>query len=225
MAGPASIIGVQALRVGRLTADGTPDFNNPVGGFMLRGGVSPFEHDFEVEEGADIFEEDAAGNACVVRKKFDRVKRATFTLTVCRKDYRLDEILAGADAVTLGGTTVGQAVLTSAGCGTGVQPKGVSLELWSEQWDCDVPLVNQPYQRVILPRCFLTPSGFTRENGVSMPQYTGFSIANNAWGDGPWGDADVMVGHTGWCYAEIDDVAVPAAPTPIGYVGIPGSAS
>jgi hypothetical protein len=225
MAGPASIIGVQAFRVAKLTSNGTPDFNNPLGGFMMCGGTSTFEHDFEVEDGADIFEEDAAGNACVVRKKFDRTKRATFTLTVCRNDYRLNEVFGIGANVTLGQTVVGSVTKTNAGCAGAATPNGVSLELWSEQWDCDVPLVNQPYQRVVLPRCYLTPSGFTRENGVSMPVYKGFSIANNNWGDGPFGDADVLTGQTSWCYAEIDDVAVPPCPSPVSYINIPGSAS
>jgi hypothetical protein len=225
MAGPSSIIGVQAIRIGRLAADGTPAFNNATGGFMLCGGVSTFEHDFEVASGADIFEEDAAGNACVVRKKKDRTKYATFTLTLCRSDYRLNEILGVSNAVTLDGTVVGHSVKTNAGCGTPDTFYGVSIELWSEQWDCNVPLANQPYMRAILPRAYLTPKGFTRQNGVSMPVFTGYSEANPNWGDGPWGDAEVMTAQTGWCYAEIDDPAVPACPTPIGYINIPGSAS
>jgi hypothetical protein len=225
MAGPSSIIGVQAFRVAKLDADGTPDFDNPLGGFMMCGGTSTFEHDFEVEEGADIFEEDAAGNACVTRKKPNRTKYCTFTLTVCRNDYRLNEVFGIGANVTIGQVVVGSAVKTNSGCAGVAVPNGVSLELWSEQWDCDVPKVDQPYQRVILPRCYLSPSGFTRENGVSLPKYTGFSIANNNWGDGPFGDAEPMAGQTSWCYAELDDVEVPDCPSPIGYINIPGTAS
>lgn len=225
MAGPSSIIGANAVRIARLAADGSPDFNNPLGGFLLCGGISSFEHDFETEDGADMFTEDAAGNACVVRKKPDRTKRATFTLTMCRTDYRLNEITGVSKSVTLGQVVVGHAVKTSSGCGGTTLGNGVSIELWSEQWDCDVPMVNQPYMRSILPRCWLTPAGFTRENDVAMPVFNGFSVSNNNWGDGPFGDADVMTGVTGWCYAEIDDVALPVCAATIGYVNIPGSAS
>jgi len=228
MSGPASIIGAAAVRIAKLTSTGAPDFSNPLGGFLMCGGISTFEHDFEVEDGADIFEEDAMGNACVVRKKPDRTKRATFTLTMCRSDYRMNEILGISTAVTSGQTVVGHAVRTNAGCGTATTPNGVSLELWSEQWDCDVPLANSTYQRVILPRCYLTPAGFTRENGVSMPVFNGFSVANNLWGDGPFGDADVLTSVTGWCYAEIDDPQLPGQcqqGLPTGYINIPGSAS
>lgn len=225
MSGPSSIIGAAVVRVARLATTGAPDYGNPLGGFMLCGGISTFEHDFETEAGADIFEEDAMGNACVVRKKPDRTKRATFTLTLCRSDYRLNEILGVSQSVTLGQTVVGHAVKTSAGCGGSTLGNGVSIELWSEQWDCDVPMVNQPYMRAILPRCWLTPAGFTRENGVSMPVFNGFSTSNNLWDDGPFGDADVMTGKTGWCYAEIDDVALPVCSATIGYINVPGSAS
>lgn len=225
MSGPSSIIGVMAVRVAKLTSNGTPDFNNPLGGFQMCGGISSFEHSFEVEDGADIFEEDAAGNACVVRKKFDRVKRCSFTLTLCRNDYRFNEIFGIGSNVTSGQTVIGSAVSSSAGCGTATTPNGVSIELWSEQWDCDVPKTDQPYQRVLLPRCYLTPQGFTRENGVALPVYSGFSVANSNWGDGPFGDADPMAGRTGWCYAEMDDVALPVCSSPITYINIPATAS
>jgi hypothetical protein len=225
MAGPASIIGAVAVRVARLTANGTPDYNNPQGGFLLCGGISTFEHDFQIQAGKDIFEEDAAGNACVVRKKFDRTKFTTFKLTMCRTDYRLAEILGTSTAVTLSGTTVGHAVKVLTGCGTQVAPFGVSLELWSEQWDCDAPMVNQPYQRAILPRCYLTPKGYKRENGVSLPVFDGYSTSNPNWGDGPFGDADVLAGITGWCYAEIDEPALPVCQPVINYINIPGAAS
>lgn len=223
--GPSSIIGAQAVRVARLVSTGAPDYGNPLGGFLLCSGISTFEHDFVTEDGADIFEEDAAGNACVVRKKPDRTKRATFTLTMCRSDYRLSEILGLSTSVTLGQAVVGHAVKTSAGCAGTSLGNGVSIELWSEQWDCDVPMVDQPYQRAILPRCWLTPAGYTRQNGVSLPKFNGFSVANNLWDDGPFGDADVMSGKTSWCYAEIDDPALPVCSATIGYINIPGSAS
>jgi hypothetical protein len=79
--------------------------------------------------------------------------------------------------------------------------------------------------RSVLPRGFLVPKGYTRENGVAMPVYTGFSTANNLWDDGPFGDADIMSGKTSWVYAEFDDVALPPCASPLTYVNIPGSAS
>lgn len=225
MSGPSSIIGVQAIRIARLTEDGTPDYDNPVGGFMLCGGVSTFQHDYVKQDGADIYVEDAAGNACIVRKKPDKVKRVSFTLTLCRSDYRIDEIFGLADAVMDGEDVVGRLVNASEGCSGVTTFFGVSLELWSEQWDCDVPLDGAPYMRTVLPRCYLSPTGFTRQNGESLPVYEGYATPNANFDDGPFGDLDLLSGTSGWVLADIDDTVVPPCPTPLGYINIPGSAS
>src|SRR5262245_762682 len=87
-----SIIGVNAVRVSRAAVDGTPDYGNPVGAFVLCGGVSTFEFDYEIEAGSSIFQRDAAGNPCVNRRRPDDVKWTTFTLTMCRDDHRFREI-------------------------------------------------------------------------------------------------------------------------------------
>lgn len=223
--GPSSIIGAFAVRVARLTSDGTPDFDNPTGGFMLCGGISTFQHDFETDTGEDIFEKDARGQACVIKKQEDLTKRVTFTLTMCKSDYRLDEILEVAAAVEDGGEVVGRTFHPAAGCGSEGGKNGVSLELWSEQWDCDAPLAGAPYMRTVLPRAYLVPAGFTRQNGVSMPVYNGYSIPNPNFGDGPFGDLDLLASTTGWAMADLDDTVVPSCVSPIGYINIPPTAS
>ena len=227
MSGPSSIIGVNAIRAARLDQDGTPDFDNPTGGFMLCGGVSTFQHDFEKQDGADMYVEDARGEPCVIRKKPDKIKRVSFTLTVCRDDYRFSELLCNPQIATVldGSNVVGRAYKVAQGCGSAVNYYGVSLELWSEQWDCDVELDGAPYMRTVLPRCYITPSGYTRENGVSLPVYTGFSVPNANFGDGPFGDLDLLSGVTGWAMIDIDNDVVPSCPTPVGYINVPGTAS
>lgn len=219
-----SIIGACAIRVSRLDADGTPDFDNPTGAFALCGGITKFEHDFDTEKGKEIFEEDACGNACVIRKRPDRTKRATFKLTLCKPDYRFDEILGVAVALTSAGDVVGKAVQAAQGCGGVTFGNGVALELWSEGWDCD-SAADPAYVRAVLPQCFFTPNGYTRENGVSLPVYEGFSQVNDNFGDGPFGDLDELVGVPNWVYAELDDDALPTCPDPLDYIPVPGSAS
>lgn len=227
MTGPASIIGVNAIRIARLAANGTPDFNNATGGFMLCGGVSTFAHEFDIQDGADMYVEDAAGNPCVIRKKPDKLKRVTFTLTLCRDDYRLSEILCSPQVATIpdGAVIAGRAFKTAQGCGSIVAYNGVSIELWSEQWDCNDALAAKPYMRTVLARAYVVPSGFTRENGVSMPVYKGFSVPNANYGDGPFGDLDLISAITGWAMIDIDNDVVPSCPSPIGYINIPPSAS
>lgn len=220
----SSIIGACAVRISRLTTDGTPDFNNANGSLVLAGGISSFEHDFEIETGDDLLEKDACGVPVVVRKYPDIVKRVTFTLTVSKKSYELDEILNTGVAVTEGGNIVGMAVEQAAGCEPGSQGNGVAIELWAEQFDC-ADFADSPYQKVIIPRAFLTPSGFSRESGIALPVYSGFGTANNNYGDGPFGEDDPLVGIDNWAYAEMDADDVPTMPDPFDYVAMPASAS
>lgn len=224
MTAPASLLSVLAVRVARLDADGTPDFDNPEGGFMLCGGISTFQFDFEKETGADIFEKDASGAACVIRKRQDLVKRVTFTLTLCKDDYRLSEILGVSTVVTDGDEIVGRVYHTGAGCTNPDVNSGCTIELWHERWDCDVP-ADTPYMRTILPRAFLTPTGWTFQDGVSLPVYEGYSVPNNNFGDGPFGDLDILSSEEGWPMIHLNNDVVPDCPSPIGYINVPGSAS
>lgn len=226
----SSIIGACAVRISRLTSDGTPDYDNANGSVLLVGGISSFEHDFDIEEGDDLVEKDACGNLVVVRKYPDRVKRATFTLTLAKKDYRIDEILGVAQLVEDAGDPVGMAVQAAAGCEPGSQGNGVVIELWSEQFDCADFVADAPYQRAVLPRAFLVPAGFSRESGVALPVFNGFAQPNGNFDDGPWGDLDVMAasGIDNWVYAELDDDDVAGGvsmPDPFDYLPLPSSAS
>lgn len=223
-----SIIGVNAVRVSRLRADGTPDHGNATGAFLMCGGVSTFEHDFETEAGSSIFTRDAAGNTCVNRKRPDDVKFTTFTLTLCRDDARLAEILLEDQASLLtdaGDYIMGRGVKASAGCGTGQLRNGVLIELWSELQDCDGPASPYPYQRVVLPRCYLTPKGFSREDGLSMPVYTGYATKNANIGNGPFDDFDLTEDLGDFVYFDFGDDGVPACAAPLDYVALPAVSS
>ncbi len=219
-----SIIGARAVRISRLTEDGTPDYGNAVGAFVMRGGISTFEHNFEVEEGSNIFDRDASGNACVIRKREDTVKWTTFTLTLCRDDPRLTEIILHGGATLLTDANdypMGRAIVSGAGCGDAVASNGVLIELWSDLWDCDAPKADYPYQRAVLPRAFLTPQGYTREDGTAMPVYQGFAQANPNIGNGPFDDFDVVGDLSNVVYFDFYDDALPAASSPVDYAEIP----
>jgi hypothetical protein len=221
MNGASTIIGADAVRVSRCRADGTPDYGNANGSFILCGGISKFEHDYVIQDGKDLYTEDAAGQACVNFKRQDRTKRLTFTLTMCRSDYRLDEILGTAALLKVGAVDVGRAVQVAQGCGGAQLQNGVIIELWSEQIDCDAPLAGAPYMRTAVSRAWLTPKGFTRENGVAMPVYSGFALPNPNFDDGPGGDLPALVGVPNWVLADYDDTALPICPAPLAYVAIP----
>jgi hypothetical protein len=219
-----SIIGVNAVRVSRLNADGSPDSGNPVGAFLVVGGVSKLEHDFETEKGSSIFERDAAGNACVNRKREDDIKYTTFKLTMCRDDPRLSEILLPNQATLLTDANnypTGRGLSPTASCGVAARSNGVMIELWSELFDCDVPAEPDPYQRVVLPRAYLTAAGFTREDGLSLPVYNGYATPNPNIGNGPFDDFDLSEDTSGFCYFDFGDDALPASVSPLDYVAVP----
>lgn len=221
--GYASIIGACAVRISRLDADGTPDYDNPNGAFAFCGGISKFEHDFEIESGDDVYERDACGKAVVIRKYPDVVKFTSFTLTMAKVDPRINEILGISTLLEDGGDPVGHAVLAGGGCEESVVSH-VCVELWSELWDCDAPN-DPPYQRAILPMCTMNPKGYTRESKVALPVFEGYAQSNPNFDDGPFGDLDPLTGVSGWCYAEIDDDALPTCESPLDYIALPPSAS
>lgn len=219
-----SVIGARAVRISRLDEDGTPDYGNAVGAFLVRGGISTFEHGFEVEEGSNIFDRDAAGNACVIRKREDTVKWTTFTLTLCRDDPRLTEIILHGGATLLtdeGDYPMGRGIIAGAGCGEAAASNGVCIELWSDLWDCNAPKADWPYSRAVLPRAYLTPQGYTREDGTSLPIYQGFAQANPQIGNGPFDDFDVVGDLSDLIYFDFYDDTLPAPVVPLDYIEIP----
>lgn len=222
-----SIIGVSAIRFSRLTADGTPDFLNGQGAFALCSGISKFEHDFDIQEGKEIYEEDAAGNACVNIKRFNRTKRATGTITLCKRHHAIPEILGVASGILNGDDElIGHGVEAAQGCGAVATPNGVAVEMWSENYDCDELDDEAPYIKSILKRAFFTPKGYVKENGLSLPVYDFFAIPNANYGDGPFGeDEDMVTGTDNMVYVELDADALPTCPDPLDYIPLPSGAS
>lgn len=223
MAGPFQEIGAIAVRLTKCGPTGAPLFNNARGAFALCHGLSSFQFDHDIQDGQELYEEDGNGDPCVVRKRPSRVKRTTWTLTLCTRDHRVDEIMGVADAVGPAPAPTGKVVNVAQGCGGVADPDGFIIELWSERWDCNAA-DDDPYLRSILGRNYAVPSGYTKENGVAKPVYKGFSVPNPNFGDGPFGDLDELVGFADWSYAEVDDDALPTCPDSA-YLPTPSGAS
>lgn len=222
-------IGAAAWRISRLNAiTGAPDFDNPVGAFAVCGGVSKLTHDFEIEEGDKIFAKDSTGNACVNIVRDDIEKWVNFEITLCKDDYRVWEILGLADLFAGPGPDpagVGVGFTMAAGCAP-VTKARVALELWVEQYDCDALVATYPYKRYVFTRCVMSPQGYDVASEPSMPVFAGKAFNNAMFGDGPFGDLDVLVnnGFVG-AFARLDDTALPVCPDPLNYIGIPPSSS
>lgn len=219
-------VGVRAVRVSALTADGTPDFDNPVGGFLFCAGLSKFDHKFDKQTGKEIYDEDAGGNGCVNIKRPDRIKRVTGTLTLCKRFFDLDALMVDEMSALVDGDDItGVGVIAASGCGTSPNPNGVALELWSENINCDQLDADNPYVVTVVTRAFVSPPEFVLENGNSLPQYTFYGVPNSNFGDGPFGEWDNAVGTDDmpifWDYAS----ELPTCATPPTLIPIPAGAS
>jgi hypothetical protein len=216
---------VLAVRISRLDDDGTPSFGDAEGSLVLCDGISSFEPTHELQEGEEFAELDAGGKLCVSFKRPNAVKWTSFNLTVCSWSLTLEEILGVASPVEDAGEIVGTIVNVQAGCAGASDPNAVAIELWSERIDCTERNTTFPYLRTVLPKALLSPQGWTKENGVSKPVYSGFSLANSNFGDGPWGDLDAVELETNWCYGHFLDDALPTCPDPFDYSAMPAGAS
>lgn len=216
-----SAIGACAWRISREDPDGTPDFGNATGAFVVCGGITKFTHDFEIEGGTKIFQQDSCGAACVNVALDDIVKWVNFEITLCKDDYRIHEILGTSDAITDGGDVVGRSVTMAAGCEV-VAKTPVALELWVPQYDCDELDPDFPYQRWVLSRAKLTPAGFDISADPALPVFKGRAYNNANFDDGPFGDLDVLASNNfGGALAIVDETDLPTCPDPLDYVALP----
>jgi len=221
-----SVVGINAFRVSRLTTDGTPDFGNDVGAFLVCGGITTLEHGFETETGSSIFQRDGAGNICVNRRRRDDVKFTTFTITLCRNDSGLTEILLEDGARLLTDENdypKGVGILGTRGCGEAQTGNGVMIEAWSELVDCSAAADPYPYVRSVFPRAFLVPQGYRKEDGVSLPVYQGFAEVNPNIGNGPFDDFDVQEALDDLIYFDLGATELPSCDAVVDYVPLPAS--
>lgn len=224
-----SEIGACAWRISRAERNGTPDYDNPVGGLCIAGGITAVTHDFEIEDGDQIFTKDACGAGCVNVVRDDIEKWVNFEITICKDDYRIWEILGLASAFTdpsgAPGNVVGRGHTMAAGC-TVVTRARVILELWAENYDCDELDETAPYHRHIFTKCVLTPRGYDLGSDPSLPVFAGKAFNNANISDGPFGDLDILAENDFvGAYAVVDDTALPVCPEDFDYIPIPPAAS
>lgn len=221
----ATDIGACAWRISRLADDGTPEYNDATGAFVVCGGITAVKHDFEIEAGQKIFVKDSCGAACINVVRDDIEKWVNFEVTLCKDDYRIWEILGLADALTSAGEVVGRGHTMAAGCEV-VSRARVALEFWSEQYDCDELVADFPYKRYVFTNAVLTPKGFDHNSDPSLPIFAGKAFNNANFTDGPFGDLDILVANSfAGAFAVVDDTDIPTCPVPLNYVPIPSSAS
>lgn len=127
----------------------------------------------------------------------DILKRFNFELDMGTISPALEEILTGAEAI-LNDATEPIGVQFPVPCDT--QQPFVALEAWQDLWDCDhQPSDPYPYKRWIWPATRWQRGAETLQNDFDQPKFTGFSVGNENWGAGIYGDLDITVGPNG-CY-------------------------
>lgn len=222
--------GACAWRISRLDASEgyAPMFGSPAAAFAVCGGITTFTHAFEIEEGAKVFQKDSCGAACVNIVEDDIEKWVNGSVTLCKNDDRIWEILGLSDALLEDGTgdIQGRGFTMAAGCADVGRKPRVALELWVAQYDCDELADPWPYKRHIFTKTVFAPQGYDVNENLSAPVFS-FKAFNNAnFGDGPFGDLDILVDNS-WvgAYAVVDDDALPDCPDPLDYIATPPTGS
>lgn len=215
-----SKIGARAVRVSRLIADGTPDYENPEGALCMLGGLSTLEYSWEVEDPEEIFERDAGGDPCVNFRGDPTVKFVSGTLTFCKDDDRLHEILGG-ELLTVLGEPAGYGVRPAEGCAPSVRPQ-VAVELWRPNINCDQLDPDEPYKRFVLTRAKFRPAAETIENALSTPAFDFEGFGNQNIAEGPFSDITVDEDLAGLALFQVGgETALPVCPDPFDYEPLP----
>jgi len=192
----ASVQGV-ALRVSRLNANGsiaTGVSASYVTDAFVRVSFTP-----EFEEGEELTQLNASGAVCVSVKSADTLKRATLEVAICAPEPELSQLLAGGDVLVSGGEVVGYAAPEQ---GTDPTPNGVAVEVWSRAIVGGKNASVNPYWHFIFPASFLRMSDDRAiESGILANTFTGYSVGNASFGDGPGAPAWPFISDRSFAYA------------------------
>lgn len=183
----ASIQGV-SVRVTRLDASGNL-LNNPGDSYttsaFMRLSFTP-----EYEDGDEITEKSANGTICVSYKAPDTLKRVTLELAICEPDPEMTELMSGGlllrkNMGTFAAPDRKSIGWSSPGIGDDPAGYGVAIECWSFAVKDGKRAASLPYFHWVFPFCKMRQSGDrVIENGMLASTFEGYSIGNEAFGDG-----------------------------------------
>lgn len=225
MTGSSAWMSICALRVSRLAATGAPDWGNVSGAWCTQE-VGTLSYTPDVITGTDVAELNGCGNLSVVRRYPDKIKRMNLTVELNSTDYRFHEIIAEQPILT---GAVGTVIKAQAGCGAQTLPRGCVIEAWVESILCGDANPTTPYIKFTFPKCFMRSAGGTLQMGLNKMRFEGFAQSNNNYGNGPFGDDDLLNKSTypallGWVVGIQDAAALPVC-TDSGYVSMVGYTS
>lgn len=188
-----------ALRVAKLTLDGTPDYGE--GNLFITDRQISLSAEPEVSEGEDIEMKNGCGAMIVDYRSPDAYRRMNIELALAVPDPELTFLLTqNGKLLTLTGDTVGYDYPELFDPFPEV---GVSIEAWSKNIVDGVLDGTYPYIRWVLPRVKNWRHG-SRElaDGASETTLTGQGYGNANWSNGPLDD---------WSTISDDSIAGPFA--------------
>jgi hypothetical protein len=110
---------------------------------------------------------------------------------------------------------VGTVIKAQAGCGAQTAQLGCVIEAWVESILCGDANPTTPYIKFTFPKCFMHNAGGTLQLGLNKQRFEGFVQSNNNYGNGPFGDDDLLNKSTypdllGWVVGIQDAAALPS---------------
>lgn len=172
-----------AIRVARLDTDGTPLAG--LTGMYVSDALVTATFTPVYTDGDEIEDKNACGVVGVNFRGDDTFKRGDFSLQIITPDPFLSEMLSGGELLDVPGLPAGfQAPPIGA-----VTGNGVSIELWSKRIDDGDLDADFPYAHWAYPKLRnLRMQPHTHANASLQPAFSGQSVENANWYDGPAGD-------------------------------------
>lgn len=136
------------------------------------------------DEGEEITEKNACGGIVLAYLTPPSFKRGDVTITLATPDPVLGAMLGGGSILT-DGERIGFAAPPIGQ----LNEDGVSIEVWTKRIDNGDLFADTPYAWWVYPKVKnLRLGDFTHENAGLKPVYTGQSVENPNWYDGPLND-------------------------------------
>lgn len=167
-------------------------------------GINP-----EIEEGSDRTLKSGCDCIIATAKFPDLLKRFRFEINLGALEPALMSLLTGG-AVILDGSTptpvpIGWDWPVQISCSDTPPPK-VALEVWSDNWENDHQSPTLPNIHWIWPMTQWQIGPSQLNSDFAPMVLNGFSIGNNRWGHGPYGDdPGQVIGQLGSVYQTADD--------------------
>lgn len=178
------------LRITKLNATGLPIVG--AGNAYCTDALVKLELGLEYEDAKEVVQLNGAGIVCVNYRAPYTLKSGTIAgLQICQPDPNLLAFLIGGDTINDAATPVpNQIGYRAPVVGVEELPYGISIEAWSRAVIGSAYARTLPYLHWVLGQAYLTPAGTwtLAADAAMLPEFTGYSVQNPAWGTGPLND-------------------------------------